>query len=163
MSLILAPDLYTKPPRGGVDGMQFDFRSIELTAAQVVNDNIVAMGVVPSGQRLVGLVLEVDDLDTGNAITLNIGLLNSRYNEAAASVAAPGTDDGTAPALVSGKNLVTSGTTAQAGGRLEISALACTESWSVDNSYDRIVAVEFKAISSAQGGTLNLGIITAPA
>src|SRR3989304_1774483 len=89
-ALILCPDLYTKPPKSAIPGARIDRRTIALTTAQVANSNIVALGVLPAGCRLHGFYLESDDLDSGaNTITLDLGVLNTYYNQAEATVAVP--------------------------------------------------------------------------
>ena len=167
MSLILCPDLYTKPPKSAIPGARIDRRTITLTTAQVANDNIVALGVLPAASRLQGFYLESADLDSGaNTIAINLGVLNTYYNQAAATVAVPAdydsggqTNTGTAPALVSGQNILSLSDVAQAGGRIEYSALDFSDDIGVDNDKDRIIAAEFKTVGTGAGGKLTLGLL----
>ncbi|MFA6509939.1 MAG: hypothetical protein WCV62_05740 [Candidatus Peribacteraceae bacterium] len=151
MSLIKAASLYTKPPKTGV-GPNVEYRTHALTAAQNVTGNIVALGILPSGHRLHDLRLEVDPLDTGTAVVLNVGILNTYYNEAEASATNAAaydsggqTDTGTAPALVSGHEIISSATIGRssAAGRGGITAtLIPSHAVGVDTTKDRIIAVE---------------------
>lgn len=151
MALIKAADLYTKPPRGIV-GMNMEYRAHNLTAAQNVTGNLVALGILPAKHRLIDLRLEVDPLDTGTAIVLNVGILNTYYNEHDASATAAAaydsggqTNTGTAPALVSGHNIITAATIGRssADGTGGITATEIpSHAIGVDTTKDRIIAVE---------------------
>lgn len=151
MSLIKAADLYTKPPKTGV-GPNVNYRTHALTEAQNVTGNIVALGILPARHRLLDLRLEVDGLDTGTALVLNVGILNTYYNEADASVTEPAaydsggaTNTGTAPALVSGHNAISSATIGRSsavGSEGMSAALNPSLAIGVDNTKDRIIAVE---------------------
>ncbi|PKN36682.1 MAG: hypothetical protein CVU62_13190 [Deltaproteobacteria bacterium HGW-Deltaproteobacteria-2] len=102
----LAPDLYTKPPKTAIGGARADFRSMELTKAQVevtaANNAIIALAVLPAGHRLHGLYVECDDLSEGADIVFNVGILNTYYGAPVASASVAGIDSGAAPALLSG-------------------------------------------------------------
>ncbi len=162
MALIKAANLYTKPPKTGV-GPNVDYRAHTLTTAQNVTGNIVALGILPAKHRLQDLRLEVDPLDTGTAIVLNVGILNTYYNEAEASATAPAdyssggaTNTGTAPALVSGHNIITGATIGRssADGTAGITATEIpSHAIGVDTTKDRIIAVEIgtQATTAAEG------------
>lgn len=50
---------------------------IDLTAAQLVLNNIFDLGILPAETRVVDMVLVSDDLDTGGpTVTLDVGLLD---------------------------------------------------------------------------------------
>jgi hypothetical protein len=151
MALNKAASLYTKPPKTGV-GPNRDYRTHALTAAQNVTGDIVALGILPAGHRLHDLRLEVDPLDTGTAIILDVGILNTYYNEAEAAVGAAAdydsggqTDTGTAPALVSGHNIITGATigrsSADGTGGITVTEIP-SHAIGVDTTKDRIIAVK---------------------
>ncbi len=163
-TLKLAPDLYTAPPVNAVPGSRMVYRSIELLTTDLITTQLIALSVLPAGHRLMGAVLESDDLDTGGpTVTVSVGILNTYYNQAAATTSVPAaynsggaTNTGTAPALVSGQNIFTASTVSQAGGRVYPS-LACTTAIGVDEEKDRIVAVQFPAApTTPAAGTLSL-------
>src|SRR5271169_1798395 len=82
-TLVLAPDLYTAPPKTAIPGSRVDYREIPLTAAQCVSTNIVALGVIPANHRLMGGAIEVANAMDQNATTtakFALGILNSYYN-----------------------------------------------------------------------------------
>ncbi len=84
-TLVLAPDLYTAPPKTAIPGSRVDYREISLTAAQCVSTNIIALGVIPANHRLLGGALDVGNaMDTNGTTTatFQIGILNSYYNQA---------------------------------------------------------------------------------
>lgn len=151
MSLILAADLYSKPPKTAV-GPNTNYRSHALTEAQNVTGNIIALGILPARHRLLDLRLEVDSLDTGTALVLNVGILNTYLGEAVASAtdaatyaSGGATNTGTAPALVSGHNAISSSTIGRSSavGSGGISAAVnASNAIGVDNDRNRIIAVE---------------------
>lgn len=162
MALIKAAELYSKPPKTG-PGTNRDYRAHNLTAAQNVTGNIVALGILPAGHRLQDLRLEVDPLDSDAALVLNVGILNTYLNEPDASVADPAnyasggaTNTGTAPALVSGHNIITGATIGRssADGCAGITATEIpSHAIGVDKTKDRIIAVEV----GTQAGTAVAG------
>ena len=171
MALIKAANLYTKPPKTGV-GPNVDYRTHPLTEAQNVTGNIVALGILPAGHRLHDLRLEVDPLDTGTALVLNVGILNTYYNEAEAAVGAAAaydsggaTDTGTAPALVSGHNIITGATIGRssADGTAGITATEIpSHAIGVDTTKDRIIAVEIGTGSTTDiAGDISIVYVTA--
>lgn len=172
----LAPELYSKPPKTAIGGLRYDFRSMELTKAQlevaVANNAILALGVIPAGHRLAGLVVECDDLSEAADIVFDVGILNSYYEEAVASATDAGFDTGTAPALVSSSitladgtviaygNILTGSTVGQTGGRVETLALAMMNNIGVDKLHDRIVAIDITtAAATGKAGTIGLGLL----
>lgn len=172
----LAPELYSKPPKTAIGGARFDFRSMELTKAQLevaaANNAIIAFGVLPAGHRLAGLVVECDDLSEAADIVFNVGILNSYYDKAVASASNKGFDNGTAPALVSASitlddgtviaygNILTGATIGQTGGRVDTLALAPMNNIGVDKLHDRIVAIDITTQATAgKAGTIGLGLL----
>lgn len=171
MSLIKAANLYTKPPKTGV-GPNHEYRSHALTEAQNATGNIIALGILPKKHRLLDLRLEVDPLDTGTAIVLNVGILNTYLDEAeasathAATYASGGaTDTGTAPALVTGHNAITSSTigrSSAAGSGGISAAVNPSHAIGVDNDNDRIIAVEIGTGSTTDiAGDVAIAYVTA--
>lgn len=178
-TLKIAPELYSKMPKAAYGGARQVFRSISLLTTDLVTTQLIALGVLPAGHRLGAFFVESDDLDTGTTptITLDIGILNTYWGEAAASSSnaadynnATGrteeggadtqTDTGTAPALVTGHNLVTASTICQAGGRLTgpyPTTLSPSYDIGVDSDKDRIIAVQFSAApDTATTGVLGI-------
>lgn len=172
----LAPDLYTKPPKTAIGGARADFRSMELTKAQVevtaANNAILALAVLPAGHRLHGLYVECDDLSEGADIVFSVGILNSYYGAAVASASVAGIDSGAAPALLSGSvtladgtvivygNILTGSTLGQAGGRIEVLTLAQMVNVGVDKLHDRIIAIDITTqASTGKAGTIGVGIL----
>lgn len=49
---------------------------IDVTAAQLVLNNIFDMGVLPAGHTIASCTLAPDDLDTGAGIALDVGILS---------------------------------------------------------------------------------------
>lgn len=171
-TLKVAPALYSQPPKTALGGVQMDYREVELLGTDVESTTqLVAIGVLPAGHRLLDAFIETDDLDDGANLTITVGILNTYYNEPAATAAVPAdydsggaTNTGTAPALVSGQDLFTTDTVGQAGGRKDISDAALTPCLSIGVDYekDRVIAVQFPtgaAGGSGNDGTLGLGIL----
>jgi hypothetical protein len=172
-TLKIAPDLYSNPPKTAIPGARTEYRTISLATTDLITTQLVALAVLPAGHRWTGSVLESGSLDahTTTTITCSVGILNTYYNQAAAtsSVAAdynnatgrtesPGTDTdtNTDPQLVSNHNAFTASTVCRAGGRVYPS-LAFTKSVGVDSKKDRIIAVQFPAApATAQAGFLSL-------
>lgn len=148
MPVILAPDLYTNPPKTAIGGSRWDHRSMALLSSQVANTNLFALGVLPAGHELVDCYLESDDLDSNGSptLTMDVGLLNSNYNAPV---------DGS-PALQGGKNILTASTVGQAGGRVS-PVLAFTKAIGVDYVNDRIIAVKPNTNpATAQAGSIGI-------
>ena len=171
MALIKVANLYTKPPKTGV-GPNVDYRAHTLTTAQNITGNIVALGILPAGHRLCTLRLEVDPLDTATALGISGGIQNTYYNEPDASAAdaaayssGGATNTGTAPALVSGHNIITSSTIGRSSA--DGSAGVGTDenpakSIGVDTTKDRIIAVEIGTqATTAAEGVISISYITA--
>lgn len=176
MTLKIASDLYSKPGLNAIGGARWCFRTIELATTDLVSTQLVALSILPAGHRLMDAFVDTDKLDNGGtaaAITMSVGILNTYYGEAEASAtnaaaysSGGATDTGTAPALVSGQNIMTSVTAAQAGGRAVAGlsganmSLSPSNAIGVDKTKDRIVAVQFPvAPNTALAGTLSLAIL----
>ena len=170
MALILAPDLYTKPPLAPIPGARWDVRNIAITTAQLVNTNIIALIPFPALCNAIAFFLETGALDTGNTMTLAVGILNSYYNHQVAAAAnvgggytdggvtVPGLDLGVVPALVAGLNMLTGSTIGRAGGRVFDSALAYLQAHGTSN-YHRIIAVGITAaVGVPVAGNITLGV-----
>lgn len=142
-----APDLYTNPPKTAIPGARVDYRDISLLTTDLITTQIIALGILPAGHRLMNLELESDALDSGSdTITVTVGILNSYYNQPVASVADPGWDDGTSPVLATGYDIIQASNIARAGGRAQPTAtLDFTRTIGVDHSNDRIIGVGFPA------------------
>lgn len=171
-TLKVAPTLYSKPPKAGVPGLSYDYRTMEVLAADVESTTqILALGVLPAGHRLLDAFIECDDLDSATTLTISVGILNTYYNEAVAASGAAAayssggaTNTATQPELVSGQNIFTEDTIGQTGGRKDLSESALTPCLSigVDLNKSRIIAVQFPAGATGVAGTLSIGILSAP-
>jgi hypothetical protein len=171
MALIKAASLYTKPPKTGV-GPNREYRTHALTEAQNVTGNLIALGILPARHRLCDLRLEVDPLDTGTALVLAVGILNTYYNEpdasatdAAAYDSGGATNTGTAPALVSGHNIITGATigrsSANGSSGITVDEIPA-HAIGVDNTKDRIIAVEITTGSTTDiAGDISIAYETA--
>jgi hypothetical protein len=155
-------DIYIEPPIAAIPGSRVIHKSVTLTAAQQVITNYFGFGVLPAGHKLMACVLESADIDGATSHTISVGILNTYYGQAPATVAVPAayssggaTNTGTAPALVSGQNVLTASTVGQAGGRVYPS-LAFTEAIGVDYSKDRIIALYFPAVGTSVEGKVGL-------
>ena len=170
MALILASDLYTKPPVNPMPGSRWDVRSFAITAAQLVNGNIIAMIPFPAECVANDFFLETSALDPGNTMTLAIGILNSYYQGPVAAVGHAGgayTDGGVSvagldanvvPTLIAGSNMLTASTIGRAGGRVFDSALAYVTAQGVSH-YHRIIAIGITAaVGTPTLGTITLGV-----
>lgn len=163
MADVLVPlDLYVETPISAIPGSRCIHKSVTLTAAQQVITNYFGFGILPAGHKLMSCVLESADIDSATAHTISVGILNTYYGQAPATVAVPAaynsggaTNTGTAPALVSGQNVFTASTVGQAGGRVYPS-LAFTEAIGVDYNKDRIIAIYFAAVGTAVEGKVGL-------
>jgi len=123
-TLKIAPDLYTKPPKTAESGARWDYRSIALATTDMITTQIVALGVLPAGHRLMDYFLESDDIDEATSAAITVGILNTYYGEAEASAtnaaaynSGGATNTDTEPKLVTGQDLVTASDVGQAGGR----------------------------------------------
>ena len=173
-TLKLAPCLYAQPPLNADPGARIDFRTYEVTAADLaLTDQFIGIGVLPAGHRLMDFILECDDLDTGTDLTFDVGILNTYYNEAAAGTtgfrikagvaqaaadydSGGQTDTGTTPDIVSGHEIFTGEDIGQSGGRSDRIATAICEAIGVDHNVDRIIAIQFPvAAGTPAAGTIN--------
>lgn len=169
----IAPDLYFKPPKTAIPGARWDFRSMELTAAQLqvtaANNAILALGILPAGHRLLSLFAESDDLSTGSDLVFSIGILNTYYNAPVAGGAVVGFDGGTAPRLATGSvvlpdrtiaygKILNGSTLMQAGGRIDALVLATMVNVDVDMYHDRIIAIDITTeAATGTAGTFAIG------
>ena len=177
MSLVAAPDLYTKPALNALGGARWSYRTMALATTDLVTTEIIGINILPAGHRLVNAFVESDKLDTNGttAIVFTVGILNTYFNQAAATASVPAayssggqTNTGTAPARVSGQNLITTSTIAQGGGR-DVLGVTTTRSTAstlepssgigVDNQYDRIIAIQWTtAPGTAAAGNITVAI-----
>ena len=178
-TLKIAPDLYINPPRTGIPGARYDYRSVSLATTDLITTQLVALGILPAGHKLMDYFFESDVLDTSTGLTVTIGVLNSYYGEqqagttglrlttgvtqAAAAYSSGGaTDTTSAPALVTGQNILTADSASvRSGGRaVKTATLEFTNKLGVDLKFDRIIAVQFPAApTTAQAGTIGLGLL----
>jgi len=162
-----APDLYSSPPKNAMPGARLEYREMAIGTTEMLTTIIFALGILPVGHRLTHFRVECTDMDSGSSATLDVGLLNSYYNEKLASASHAGWDAGASPALVNAFDnsaitgttinlLLSASTLPQAGGWVEPAA---TNPYShmigVDPTHDRIIAAQFKAApGTAVDGTL---------
>jgi hypothetical protein len=179
-TLKLAPDLYTNPPKTGIPGARWDYRQISLLTTDLVTTQLVAIGILPAGHRLMDAFLESAALDSNQTttITITVGVLNTYYNEspggttgikfnagttpqAAADYSSGGqTATDADPELVTGQNIITASTIGRAGGRVDTFPLAFSTNIGIDTKYDRIIAIAFPAApATAQAGKLSIGLL----
>lgn len=167
-TLKIAPDLYSKPALNPDSGARNDHRVIALATGDLITTQIIALAILPAGQKLMGCALEVDQLDsnTSAAVTISVGILNNYADNPVASPAVYNSgnplvaDTGAVAGLVSGQNIFTTVTTGQAGGRAQ-PTLAFTNVIGVDMKKDRIIAVSFPtAPGTAKAGNIGLIIQT---
>jgi hypothetical protein len=159
-----APDLYTTPPIAAIPGARVIRRSVPVTTDDLaLTTQFIGAAVLPAGHRLMDAKLEVPDSLAASGLTISIGILNTYYNQPAASAAVPAaynsggvTNTGTTPALVSGQNVFTSDTIGQAGGRSN-PTLAFTAAIGVDYEKDRVIAFYFPvAATTPVAGNVDL-------
>jgi hypothetical protein len=178
MSTVKYGDIYTNPPKSAVPGARYDYREIAVLAADLISTQVLAMGVLPAGHRLLNLELEAGALDshTTPTLTITVGLLNNYFNEAEASAAHPGWDahnitlaipaqvggatgattpaevdagGATTPALATGSDIITATTVGRVGGISKIWPATLTPAISLGISKkDRIIGVQFPAGSA---------------
>jgi hypothetical protein len=173
-TLKLAPDLYTNPGKTSIPGARVDFRKISLLTTDLITTQLIALGVLPAGHRLMGAFIETASLDahTTTTITVTVGVLNSYYNQMPAGGAGSslpvatynsgGTTDltSTDPELVTGQNIITASTIVRAGGRVDTFPLAFSTAIGIDTTKDRIIAVAFPALpATAAAGVFGLGLV----
>jgi hypothetical protein len=175
----IAPDLYSNPPKTGIPGARYDYRSVSLATTDLITTQIIALGILPAGHRLMDYFFESGVLDTSTGLTVTIGVLNSYYGEqlagtsglrlttgvtqaAAAYNSNSVTDTTASPVLVTGLNLLTADTASvRSGGRAAKTAtLKFSTDIGIDTKFDRIIAVQFPAApTAAQAGTIGLGLL----
>jgi hypothetical protein len=182
-SIIIAPELYSRPPINAMPGARVDVRSYTWAAADQVATNVVALGILPAYHWLANLFLETADMDSGSSHTVSVGLLNSYYNQALAASASPGWDQytatigiaaqvgsttgattpaekagygGTTPILALGCNIITSSTVMQNGGRATYTTTLTPTTTLGVSQYDRIIGVQLTAVGTAVAGQITL-------
>lgn len=172
--LVVDPRLYSDPAVNCAYGARVVHKAISVTAAQEAITNYFAAMILPAGHKLMDFRAESTDLDTGGpSVTISFGILNTYANEKAAGstvtatspVAAYGpagrdtytaTNTGTAPAIVSGQEILTSSTICQ-GGTMARTDLAITKNIGVDYTRDRIICFYFPvAPTTPAAGTVHL-------
>jgi hypothetical protein len=146
-----------------------DYRSISLLTTDLVSTQLVALGVLPAGHRLMGGFVESAALDshTTTTLTLSVGVLNTYYGQAAATAAVPAayssggaTNTDVDPQLVTGQNVITASTIGRTGGRVNSFVLGFSKDIGIDYTKDRIIAVQFPAApATAAAGVLALGLL----
>ena len=177
------PDLYTNPPKTAIPGARIDYREMDLVVGDLITTQILAIGILPAGHRLLNLELESADLDshTTPTITITVGLLNHYYNRPDATVEpgwnahniTPGIpaqvgsasgattpaeadgDGGSTVVLATGSDIITASTIGQGGGRAGMT-LVLTPTISLGVSkLDRIIGIQFAAAAAtAQAGKI---------
>lgn len=89
---------------GEVVATRFEYT---LPTAQNVDGNIIELGILPAHARLVDAILDIDDLDSGTALVLDVGIMSGKPGEAL---------DEAGNARTNGDELFDGITTGQAGG-----------------------------------------------
>lgn len=121
---------------------------VDLKAADLVANNIIDLGILSPGHTIVDAVLVPDDLDTGTAITLDVGLLSGIIGD-------------TVNARTCGTELFAASTAAQTGTPARVSAktaFTIAASMGARSIGARIVA----APTGATAGRLRLIVSQAP-
>jgi hypothetical protein len=175
---IVTNAVYGKPAVNALGGARWEFRSIALITGDVASaSQLTAISLLPAGHRVMDAFLEIGDLDSHAAPSLNIsiGILNTYWAQAlAGSSALPTstynsggvTDTGTTAACVAGQYLMYSLTIARAGGRTRLGdsgansfVLEPASAIGVDKNNDRIICLQIDAAAgTAKMGNLYLGI-----
>jgi hypothetical protein len=180
-TVIIAPDLYSNPPKSAVPGSRKDFRSYAWPAATQTTGYVLALGILPAYHRLSALELECSDMDSGTTHAISVGLLNSYYNRPVAAAATPGWDvhtgkvgipiqvgsttgdttpgeadllGGTTPILALGCFIITASTIPQAGGRASMDVSLTPMITLGLSKLDRIIALALTATGTAVAGTV---------
>lgn len=124
---------------------------VDVKAADIVQDDVIDLGLLPANHTVVDAVLIADDLDTGAspAITLDVGLMSGVPGDVTSS-------------RTCGEEFFSAATTAQAGGATRMSNRA---GFLVKPSTaDRSIGVKFKAgAATAAAGRIRLRVLMAPA
>lgn len=63
---------------GGVVAQRF---SVDVTAAQMVLNNIIEMGPIPPGCRPIDMILDSDDIDSVTSAALDVGIMSGTFGD----------------------------------------------------------------------------------
>lgn len=146
MAVITPADWNAKPAPTPIQ-MGHIFRTIELTAAQVVQNNLVKLALLPAGYRIVDLILESDDLDSHGTptATISVGILNSTGDD-----------------LTANMTMITASTIPQGGGQARVGTKSL-ETIGTSTSDRTVIAKFVAAVATAAAGGLTVSMIVAPA
>ena len=124
---------------------------IDVTAAQLAQDNVFDIGVLPAGHTVIDAILIPDDLDTGGSpsITLDVGIMS-------------GTPGDVVSTRTVGAELFSASTAAQAGTPTRMSLASGFKIKATETN--RSVGVKVKAAAAtAAAGRIRLQLLIAPA
>lgn len=145
MAVITPADWNSVNPTTGIQ-MSHIFRTVELTAAQVVQNNFVKLAKLPAGYRIVDLILETDDLDTHGTptSTVSVGVLKADES-----------------AFETGMTMITASEIPRTGGLARIDTKSL-ETIGTSTS-ERTVALKFvAAVATAAAGGVTISMVIAP-
>lgn len=120
----------------------------DVTAAQLVNGNIIDLGILPAYNTVVDAILVPDDLDTATGMTLDVGIMS-------------GTPGDTETVRTSGAELFAASTAAQAGTATRMSEATGFTIKPVE--FDRSIGVKVVAAGTPQAGRIRLLVFQAAA
>jgi len=173
MILVIAPDLFSRPALEADAGTRSDHRVMALSTAQLAAGNIYALAILPACHKLVNVITETDQLDTGNQGAISVGVLNNypllmstnAANTAYLSASTYNSGNplvqytGTTPDLVSGQNIFTADTNCQtSGGKRIYPSSEFTNAIGVDYKNDRVIAFKFSTLPQTPAAA-NFGLI----
>lgn len=122
---------------------------VDLKAADLVANNVIDLGILPAGHTVVDATLIADDMDTGAAMTIDVGLMSGTIGDNT-SVRTVGQE------LFAGSTVAQGGTAARASAKTAFTITAT----GADRSIGAKIAV---APAGAVAGRLKLVVMLAPA
>ena len=123
------------------------FLKYTIPAAGLPLNDIIELGVVPAGTKVVDMTLHSDDLDTGSTLALDVGLMNGTWQDPDQS-------------RTVGAEFFSADAVAQAGGS---SRMSLASGFNVAKSdSDRSIGVKIQAAATgAQTGEIRLNVLLA--
>jgi hypothetical protein len=123
--------------------------TIALATGDLTLNNIIEMGPLPAGCEFVDAILDTDDLDTGTAIKLDVGIMNGDFGAL---------KDSSGNARTCGAEILAAVTTAQAGG--VVRPTLATAFRIARSDVDRGIGLKINtAPGTAAAGTVGLTVI----
>ena len=152
-TIVMNPNLYTKPPKTAIPGARRIYEEMAITPSQTATTNIFALAVLPAGHRLHDLIVESTDMDSATSAAINVGFLNCYYNTSPnPNISSPALNS---PLLISASTIPQAGGYARSG-----ATLTPIHSQSPDPANDQIVAVQFSASpGTPTSGTIGVSFI----